>query len=322
MATKLYAGVDVGGTKIAVVIADTKGRVLGRAKRKSRAERGFEAVMKRVGKTVREACEDADVPLDALRAVGAGVPSPVRDGVAVAAPNMGWADVPLVSALRAELGRPVFAENDCNAGALGEHALGAGRGAESLVALFVGTGLGGGFVHRGELVAGVNGLAGEWGHVKVVVDGRACGCGGHGCLEAYASKAGMSRRLHAEIVEAGRPSLLTELTGGEYSKVRGGQLAQAWRAGDEVARETLLEAARFLGVGVANLVTSLGPDVVVLGGGVFEALGEALLPTVRAAAAAHTHPPRSFADTSVVLAGLGDDAVALGAVVVARARSG
>jgi glucokinase len=320
-----YAGIDIGGTKIYTLITTADGTVLGSGRKKTKSEKGFEGVMERVGKCLNEACEDADVKAADLRAIGVGAPSPILpDGTAVHAPNMpGWQNVPLVPALAERLGRPVYAENDVNAGTLGEYTLGAGRGARTLVGLFMGTGLGGGIIYRGELVTGENCQAAELGHMILQVDGRRCGCGHRGCLEAYASKSGMGRRFNYEIGMLGRPSRLEELwEEKDYSNVKSSVLQTCWEAEDELVRETLGEACRYLGIGAASLITALGPDRIVLGGGVFEALGTELLPLVESAAAAHTHPPGSFQDTRFVLAELGDDAVALGAMVHAREAAG
>lgn len=319
---RLFGGVDIGGTKLLAVVADGQGKILAREKKKVRPDKGFKDVCVRSADALREACRAAGVETDALAAVGIGAPSPILpDGTAIAAPNLGWKNEPLVKTFAHALGRPVFAENDCNAGTYGEYIFGAGRGARTLAGFFMGTGLGGGLVLHGELLTGENHQAVELGHIIVVEGGRRCGCGHLGCLEAYASKAGMARKLAYEIVHQGRPSVLSALApDGNFRALRSSALAEAWAAGDEVAVETLREAAHFLGVGVANLVTMLGPDVVVVGGGVYEALGKALLPITREAARMRTWPTSSFKDTRIVLATLGDDAVALGAVAYARDR--
>lgn len=319
MADQLFAGIDIGGTKLYTVITDAKGKILGSGRKKSRPERGFDGVMERVAKCLHEALEDADVALEDLAAIGVGAPSPILpDGSAVRAPNMGWENVPLVPTLEKAFGRPVFAENDCNAGTLGEFALGAGQGSKTLVGLFVGTGLGGGIVIDGKLITGENRMAAEVGHMVMVVDGRACGCGHKGCLESYASKTGMGKRFKQEIVNKKRDSVLRKKCDGEYDNVKSKILRDAYLAKDAVTVETVHEMARFLGLGVGNMITLLGPDTVVLGGGVFEALGEELIARVREAAKESAWPPPSWGDTKVKLAALADDAVALGAMVYAR----
>jgi glucokinase len=313
---RLLAGVDIGGTKLHVIVARADGTVLSRARSKLKGETAFVPVMKRVVACLEKACAGADVRLRDLGAVGVGAPSAVRaDGVAVNAPNMGWRNVPVARKLASLTRRPVVVGNDCDVGTLGEYVFGAGRGSESLVGLFVGTGLGGGIVHHGQLISGENHLAAELGHMIVSVDGRECGGGHRGCLEAYASKSGMGRRFQREKARVKRSLLAREDV--DLANVRSGVLSRAYRAGDELVREVVDEAARYLGVGVANVITCLGPDTIVLGGGVIEALGKEMLPTVRAAAKVHVFPPPSFRDTRIVLARLGDDAVALGAVAYA-----
>ena len=281
-----------------------------------------QAVTQHGGETV-EAATEANVEIDALRVIGVGAPSPIlRDGTAIAAPNMGWKNEPLTKTLRAALKVPVFAENDCNVGTFGEFALATKKKSGTVIGLFMGTGLGGGMVRNGEIITGDNSMAAEVGHMTVAVDGRPCGCGKRGCLEAYASKKGMAYAFKQAILLDKRPSVLTELVeDAGYDNIRSSLLKKAWDAGDEVARETLQDAARFIGIGAGNLITLLGPKTLVLGGGVFDALGKELLPIVEQSARAHTFPTKSFDDTSLELAKLGDDAVALGAMAYAKARA-
>jgi glucokinase len=318
---RLFGGLDIGGTKLYTLITDANGKILGKGKKKTKPEVGFEGVMKRAVACLEEACKDAKVECTALTALGVGSPSPIlEDGTAIFAPNLDWHDVPLGQTLAEATGLPVFPENDVNAGTYGEYVLGAGKGAKTLVGLFPGTGLGGGIVYHGEILRGENRMAVEIGHMIVVANGRRCGCGHCGCLEAYASKTGMGKRFSHEIDFCGRDSTLIKSCNGTYDNIKSSILAKAYEAKDAVAVETLHEAADYLGIGVGNMITLLGPDVVVIGGGVFEALGDKLIDRVRAAAAAVTLPEASFKDTKIELAKLADDAVALGAMMVAKAR--
>lgn len=164
-------------------------------------------------------------------------------------------------------------------------------------------------------------MAAEVGHMTIQPGGRRCGCGKLGCIEAYASKTGMGYAFRKAILLDKRPSVLTELTeGAGYDNIRSSLLKKAWQAKDQVTREVLEELAEYLGIAIGNLVTLLGPNVVVLGGGVMEALGEELLPTIKKTAKEHTFPRKSIDDTLIDLATLGDDAVALGAMAYAKAR--
>ncbi|MFH0911250.1 MAG: ROK family protein [Planctomycetota bacterium] len=318
----LYGVIDIGGTKIYAAVMNGQGAIRGADRKRTRAERGFKAVMERAAKCLEEACEDAGVALRTLRAVGVGAPGPVlADGTVVNAPNVKWHKAPVAKALSLRLKRPVFVENDCNAATLGEYALGAGRGAEILVGFYVGTGLGGGIVYKGDVVRGANRQAAELGHMIVEKDGRLCGCGHRGCLEAYASKTGMAAFFTEAIDKKRRRSSLPALCKGrQYATIKATALGQAYRKKDAVAVEGVNRAAEYLGLGIANLITTIGPDRVVLGGGVIEALGRGLLPRIRQAARAATHPPTSFRDTKIVLSALGDNAVVTGAMIYARER--
>lgn len=322
MSEQYFAGVDIGGTKISTLITDADGRVLGRAKKKARAEKGGEAVLGRATDVVKEACEDAKCDLEDLIAVGVGAPSPILpDGTAVLSPNLGWKDLPLTEKLGALLGRPVFAENDCNAGTFGEYVVGGHGKANTLVGLFMGTGLGGGLIRNGELITGENFMASEVGHMTIEPSGRPCNCGKTGCFEAYASKKGMGYAFKKAILLDKRKSVLSALVqDAAFDNVRSSLLKKAWDQKDEVARETLREAATYLGMAAGNLITLLGPNVIVLGGGVMDALGDELLPIVQKSAETHSFPRRSVKDTKIELATLGDDAVALGAMAYARSK--
>lgn len=322
MSKDLFIGIDIGGTKISALLTDESGKILGRAKKKSRAERGPESVLKRAAEIAREACAEADEDWERVSVVGVGAPSPILpDGTAVAAPNMGWHNLQLTKKLTALLEKPVFAENDCNAGTYGEYAVGGHSKASTLVGVFMGTGLGGGIIKDGQLVTGENNMAAEIGHMTIAVDGRLCGCGKRGCAEAYASKRGMGYAFKQAILLDKRPSMLAEygIVDG-YENVKSSLLKRGWHAEDAVVRETLLLAVRYLGVTVGNLITLLGPNVIVLGGGVMDALGDELLPVIREHAERHSFPARSAEDTRLELATLGDDAVALGAMAYGKAR--
>ena len=322
MTEQLFAGIDIGGTKISVLITDGGGRVLGRAKKKSKPERGFRGVMDRAASTVAEACDAAGISIDDLKAAGVGAPSPILpDGTAIHATNMGWRNVPLTTSLAERLSMPVYAENDCNAGTFGEYTLGKKQRHGTLVGLFMGTGLGGGVVIDGKLITGDNSMAAEIGHMTINVDGRPCACGKRGCLEAYASKTGLAYSFKEAILLQRRESILPKLMeDAGYDNVRSSLLKRAWDEKDDVVREALRQAARYLGVAAGNLITLLGPETIVFGGGVFDALGKELLPLVKESTREHAFPPESLEDTSLELARLGDDAVALGAMAYARAQ--
>ena len=199
-------------------------------------------------------------PLDALASIG------------IAAPVLGWSDVPLAATLSAKFGVPVTVENDVRAAAWGEFRFG-GHRARSLLAVFVGTGVGSGAVLDGRLWTGGGNGAGELGHTRVVPDGLACACGGHGCLEQYASGTGFRRRLRAALA-AGTPTALREATGDDPDTLTADMVAAAANSGDALARAFWSDAERYLTLAIANYVTLVNPETLILGGGVFDGVPE------------------------------------------------
>jgi glucokinase len=192
-----------------------------------------------------------------------------QTGTVVYAPNLQWREVPLGRVLRHAFGLPVVVENDVRAAAWGEFRFGAGQGVSSLLAVFVGTGVGSGAVLGGALWRGAGNSAGEVGHTQVVWDGLACPCGQRGCLEQYASGIAFQRRL-AQALTARTPTRLATETNGDPSRLTAAMVLDAAESGDSFARQLLADAERYLTMAVANYVTLFNPDALVLGGGVIE----------------------------------------------------
>jgi glucokinase len=205
-------------------------------------------------------------------------------------------------------------------GAVGEHALGAGKGYKHVVAIFVGTGIGGGIILNGRLYRGVRYTAGELGHVVLMAGGPLCSCGKHGCAEALASRTAMERDIRARIA-AGRESLvpgLLDARGG--SMMSSSVIADALDGGDEVVHEVLAQAEHYMGLLVANVVNTLDPEVVVLGGGVVERLGERYLEPVRETAEQYYLNQQDKDKVHIVATELGGFAGVLGAAMMANQR--
>ena len=281
---KPVVGMDLGGTKILAGVVDPAGKILGQAKRATKPEGGAEAVVERMAKTVREAIEAAGLSEDDIAAVCSCAPGTIdaARGVVRFAPNLqNWENVPLGKLLGDSLKLPAFIENDVNLGTLGEHVLGAGQGISSVVGIFVGTGIGGGLILDGKLWGGWRGGAGEVGHTVVLAEGPVCGCGSRGCAEALASRTAIERDIWAGI-KAGRPSLIPEIMKKDSrQRLTSGALAEAYNQGDPLVREVIGRAQFYLGVLVGNLVNIIDPQMVIIGGGVTEALGDAYLDPIR-----------------------------------------
>jgi glucokinase len=285
MAKKVLVGVDLGGTSLLAVTTNTKGKILGRKKRKTRAEEGASAVLERMVKTIRDAVAEAGAKTKDVRAIGIGAPGPLnpKTGVILHAPNLGptWNDLPITALLSERLGCPVYLGNDVDMGAVGEHALGAGRGCRNLVAIFVGTGIGGGLILNGQLYRGARYTAGEVGHIVLLADGPMCGCGKHGCAEALASRTAIEREIRARIAD-GRESLVPAIMKDQEREVMSSSvIATALEKKDAVVQEVMARAEYYMGLLVANVVNLLDPQVIVLGGGVVERLGERYIEPVR-----------------------------------------
>lgn len=306
-------GVDLGGTKIyAVAVAD--GEVVATAKRSTPREGGPAAVVERVGDAIERLGLDAPPTR-----IGVGGPGPSRPGATTLgpAPNLpGWdVAVDLAGPLRARFGPSVLVavENDVNAAARAESRLGAGVDAPDLLAVFVGTGVGGGVVLDGRVRAGAHGMTGEIGHLVVVPGGEPCGCGGLGHVEAYAGRAGIervARRRHAE----GERTALVDLAG--EGRMKSSIIAEALAAGDAVASDLVARSAEVVGVAIAQVALVVDVGLVAIGGGLGERLGEPFLAAVRGAVG-RTLPWES--EVRIVPTRLGDAAGAIGAALLADA---
>lgn len=306
-------GVDVGGTHLRVGEVDSHGQILGQSRMPTNAEEGPEAVLERIAMAVE--AQDAT----GTQPVGVALAGQVeaRTGRVRLAPNLGWRDVAAGERLRKRLGRSVVVTNDVRAATLAEWRQGAARGEADVVCVFVGTGVGGGIVCGGRLLAGATNAAGEVGHMTLVPNGRACHtCGNPGCLEAYAG--GWA------IAERAREAVRADAAAGEGLLVRAGAasgitartVAEAARDGDPLALRLTEETVGHLAAGVVSLVNALNPGVVVMGGGVVfgspRILNEVAETVERRALRAATTSLRWK------IAQLGDAAGFIGAAVAAR----
>jgi glucokinase len=315
-------GMDLGGTKILAAIVGADGHIAAETKAKTRGREGPDAVIGRIADTAREAVRKARLSWDEIRAIGIGAPGPMNPetGVVYNPPNLpGWDEIALGPRLAEALGVPVAVENDVNLGTLGEFALGAGRGTRDMVGIFVGTGVGGGLILDGALRSGFRHAAAEVGHMIVLADGPVCGCGKRGCLESVASRTAIERDIRLGLA-AGRQSAIPKLMKGR-GRMSSGVLAKALLSGDPLVSEVLGKAQWYLGLHVASVVNLVDPEMIVLGGGVVEALGDGFLEPVRLTARQYYIQQTDAEKVRIVAAQLGDLAGVLGAAVLARQKS-
>lgn len=313
---RCYVGVDLGGTNIQVGVLDAQGRVLQRCRKKTKAERGADAVVERIARLVERVIADAGLESADIGGVGVGAPGAidVERGVVLNAVNLRWTDLPLADRLSERLGLAVMVDNDVSAGAWGEYVAGAGRGHDDLLAIFVGTGIGAGLVLGGELYRGFHSTAGEIGHTVLDADAPL----GRRTLEDLASRNSIVNRL-VRLIESNHPSMVTQMVDGDWSKVRSRVLAEAAEAGDQLTLDVLADAARYVGIALANAVTLLSLPCAVVGGGLATALGEPWLEQVRANFREKVFP-RQLGDCPVLMSKLGDDAGLIGAALLIKSR--
>ncbi|HEX6105082.1 MAG TPA: ROK family protein [Gemmatimonadales bacterium] len=269
---RFVLGIDIGGTNLVVgCVAEDGSALRGVHTEPTHAEAGSSDVVDRLV-TLAE-CAIADTRREVRGAeivgVGVGAPGPLdtRSGIVLLTPNLGWVNLPLRQIIHDRLGLPAALDNDANCAVLGEWWVGAARGSRHAIGLTIGTGIGGGIILDGHLYHGASDVAGEIGHTTIDPEGRRCKCGNYGCLEAYASGPNIALRAR-EALEAGAESRLPERVGGQLDRITAQTVYEAAAAGDELALEVVNDTAKYLGVGVANLLNVFNPEVVVVCGGV------------------------------------------------------
>jgi glucokinase len=275
--SRWVVGLDIGGTNVrAGLVPAQGGKPVALSHRSTPALGSQDVVVGALAALVEEVIETGlgAVADSAGEVLGLGIGSPgpldLDQGIVLDAFNLGWKDFPLRDALGEAVRLPVILDNDANCATWGEYWQGAGRGARSLVGVTLGTGIGGGVILEGKLVHGASASAGEIGHMSIDFHGRRCKCGNYGCLEAYASGPNIAARA-GEGLGAGAESVLTSLVGGDLSRLTAATVYEAILDGDAYAGEVMLETAKILGAGVANIVNVLNPQVVVIVGGVTRA---------------------------------------------------
>ena len=285
---RFVLGIDIGGTNLVVgSVAEDGSRILATASEPTQAEAGAKDVLERLVALAERAIADTrrQAPGAEILGVGVGAPGPLdtKRGIVLLTPNLGWVNLPLRQLIRDRLGLPAALDNDANCAVLGEWWVGAARGARTAIGITIGTGIGGGLILDGRLFHGASDVAGEIGHTTIDTEGRRCKCGNYGCLEAYASGPNIALRAVEEI-EAGAVSQLPSLVNGDLRKITAQTVYQAAADGDELALEVVNDTAKFLGVGIGNLLNVFNPEVVVVCGGVTLAGDHLFVPLRREAA--------------------------------------
>jgi glucokinase len=267
---RYVVGVDVGGTNlVAGVLSEDGSEIHGVVSEPTMSAQGADAVIGRIVKLAK-----ASIVESGKKVEGAGIGSPgplnTKTGVVLLTPNLGWTNMPLRDRVSEGLGLPATLDNDANCAIYGEWWRGAARGANYVIGLTLGTGIGGGIVIDGKIYHGASDVAGEFGHVTIDANGRHCKCGNYGCIEAYASGPAIAERA-IEGIQSGTDTSLSQYVNGDLSKITAQIVYEAANDGDEWALEIVRETASLLGASVASFVNIFNPEVVVICGGVTQA---------------------------------------------------
>jgi glucokinase len=317
---KVVVGVDLGGTNLTAGVVTEDGRVVSKAKVSTHAEEGPDAVLGRIAEAIEKVIADSGLGRDGVEAAGVGVPGPLdwQSGVVFTPPNLpGWKDVPVAAILTEQLGITTYIENDANSAGYGENWAGAGRSVKDLIALTLGTGIGGAIILNNKLWRGIDGTAGEIGHMIMEIDGRPCNCGSKGCIERYGSATGIVITAR-EMIATGKKTDLVDMVDGDLDKLTSKTIFDACQNGDELARDVFTKTGRTIGMGLVTLANLLNPEMFVICGGVIDA-GDVLFDPMRQTLLdlAFEQPGHR---AQVVPAELGDDAGFIGAAGVALQR--
>lgn len=309
------AGVDIGGTNTKIGIVDEEGEILVKKSIKTLSLEGAEKTLIRIWNTIRELLVSLNIDEKDLKGVGMGIPGPVMNKRVVGFfANFPWErNLNISQMFEIISGKTTRLDNDVNVIALGEARYGAGKGASSSVTIALGTGIGGGIYVDGNLISGFTGAGGEIGHMKLVKDGKICGCGQKGCFEAYASATGIEREAVSRLL-VNKTNLLYEKINGDISKLEAKDIFDAAKEGDAFSLEIVDYEAEYLAMGIGNILNIINPQKVILGGGVALA-GNILLDRVK-----EKLPKYALAvtlnDFNIVLGTLGNDAGIKGAAAL------
>lgn len=312
---KYVIGVDLGGTKISTAISTIDGNILANVVLPTKAEEGEKAVLGRIFQSIDEVINKVNTSTDEIEAIGIGSPGPLdaKKGIIITTPNLPFKNYNLVQPLKDKYNISVYLDNDANVAAIGEYMFGAGKGKDNIVYFTVSTGVGGGAVLNGRVYRGHTSNALEIGHTTVDPNGPRCNCGNLGCLEAISSGTSIAKR--------GREAVATnvETSLKKYDVITSYEVFKEAEAGDEVSKDIINNAMTYLGIGVANAISTFDPEMIIIGGGVSKA-GDVVFDTVKKVVNKRCF--KSMAEScEIVPAGLGSDAGVVGAVALAIIES-
>lgn len=283
---KCSIGIDLGGTKILIALVDREtGEVLHHVKKKTKKDKGPKNIIKKMLEGIDELLEESGKTLDDISSIGVGAAGQIdrQNGILIAAANLDCYDLNIKGILSEKFNIPVFVGNDVEIAAIGEQKFGAGKGCDDFVCVFVGTGVGSAIIKDGKIITGATGTAGEIGHIIVDLNGRQCSCGAHGCLEAYASRSAIERRIEGALKKGRKSCILDYLETGK--SITSSMIQKSIEREDELVLQCVTEASEYLSGGIASIINFVNPELVILGGGLIEAVDYFYQKTIKKARA-------------------------------------
>lgn len=270
---KYSIGIDLGGTKILIGLVEKEsGKVVSHIKKKTKKEKGPENIVRKMVEGVEELLEERGKSFTEISSIGIGSAGQIdrKNGIIIGAPNLDCYNLNLKEILQNKFNIPVFVGNDVEVATIGEQKFGAGKGCADFVCVFVGTGIGSAIVKNGHIIYGATGTAGELGHIIVDLNGRPCACGAHGCLEAYASRSAIETRIEGAL-KKGRKSCISEYLE-EGKAITSSMIRKSIEREDELVTQCVSEASEYLSGGLASVINLINPELIILGGGLIEAV--------------------------------------------------
>lgn len=312
------AGVDIGGTNTKIGIVDNAGTILAKKSIKTLSLDGVNVTLERIWEGVKDLLVELNLKEEDILGVGMGIPGPVKNQEIVGFfANFPWEkNINIAKIFKNISGKNTKLDNDVNVIALGEAVYGAGKGTKTSVTIALGTGIGGGIFINGELISGFTGAGGELGHMKLVKDGKLCGCGQRGCFEAYASATGIEREAVSRLM-ANKTNMLYKKINGDLNKLEAKDIFDCAKEGDKFSLDIVDYEAEYLAMGIGNVLNIINPEKIILGGGVALA-GDILLDRVKEKLINYALPITLIDGFEIVLGKLGNDAGIKGAAALIK----
>ncbi len=279
-------GIDLGGTKILTGLVNREtGKITEHIKKKTKKDKGSENITKKIVESIKELLEISGKTLDEINSIGIGAAGQIdrKNGIIIAAPNLDCYNLHLKEILQKQFDIPIFTGNDVEIAAIGEQKFGAAKDCNDFVCIFVGTGIGSAIVKEGKIITGATGTAGEIGHMIVDLNGRQCACGAHGCLEAYASRSAIETRIEGTLKKGCKSCISDYLE--EDRPITSSMIRKSIEKEDELVLQCVNEAAEYLSAGIASIINFINPELVILGGGLIEAVDYFYQKTIKKAKA-------------------------------------